>query len=343
MKEIMIPYIFIIWLLVKMGVIEWTLRNAVIYVGLGALIAFILFTAHRFWSPADLTDSSTVKAPHAVLSPIAGQQIKDIYVTHNQTVKKGDVLYTLESEDTDEEIQSLYSSLQAIEHKADSIRKQIVADEKDFARLVKLDQFSSDKERDDLQVRIQRGESELLAAHAEAEATNARINQLEWLNERNVVIAPFDGVIGIVNIAEGSRLGNLFLYDTSKKFVEMRVSDQTFRHIEVGQFAEFYVDSHPGEIFRGRVNSITSNTGEAEISARGSTQAVQQHVGMNAGTHGRTVLIEFEEVEGMNIPLGATGSAWISASKPHPVLGFMDIIGGGTVRLKSLKAYFSAL
>lgn len=343
MKEIMIPYIFIIWLLVKMGVIQWTLRNAVISVGIGALIAFILFTAHRFWSPADLTDSSTVKAPHAVLSPVAGQQIKDIYVSHNQKVKKGDVLYTLESEDTDEEVKSMYSSLAAIEHKSESIKKQISADKKDYDRLVKMEQFSADKERDDLQVRIQRGESELMAAHAEAEATTAKINQLEWLNERNEVVAPFDGVIGIVNIAEGSRLGNLFLYDTSKKFVEMRVSDQTYRYIEKGQFAEFYVDSHPGEVFRGRVNSVTSNTGEAEISARGSTQAVRQHVGQNASSHGRTVLIEFNNLEGVDIPLGATGSAWISAKKPHDALGFMDIIGGATVRLKSLKAYFSAV
>lgn len=343
MKEIMIPYIFIVWLLVKMGVIEWTLRNAVISVGIGSLLAFLLFTAHRFWSPADLTDSTTVKAPHAVLSPVVGQQIKDIYVSHNQKVKKGDVLYTLESQDTDEEIKSLYSSLDAIEHKSESIRKQISADEKDYDRLVKMDQFTAEKERDDLQVRIQRGESELMAAQAEAEGTIARINQLEWLNDRNDVVAPFDGVVGVVNIAEGSRLGNLFLYDTSKKFVEMRVSDQTYRHIEVGQFAEFYVDSHPGEIFRGRVNSVTSNTGEAEISARGSTQSVRQHVGQNAGSHGRTVLIEFDELEGVDIPLGATGSAWISANKPHAALGFMDIIGGGTVRLKSLKAYFSAI
>lgn len=339
----MIPYIFIVWLLVKMGIIQWTLRNAVISVSIGAAIAFLLFTAHRFWSPADLTDSSTVKAPHAVLSPLAGQQIKDVYVKHNQSVKKGDVIYTLESEDTDEEINSLTANLNAIHHKTESILKQIVLDKKNHNRLIQLEQFSAEKEKDDLLVRIERGESELLAAEAEAKATQAKINQLEWLNTRNTVTAPFDGIVGVVNIAEGSRLGNLFLYDTSKKFVEMRVSDQTFRHIEKGQFSEFYVDSHPGEIFRGRVNSITSNTGEAEIAARGSTQSVRQHVSQNTSSHGRTVIIEFDEPEGYDIPLGATGSAWISAKKPLPGLSFMDIIGGGTVRLKSLKAYFSAL
>ena len=78
MKEIMLPYVFICWLLVKTGVVRWTLRNAVVIVGIGALLAFSLFTAHRFWSPADLTDSTTVKAPHAVLSPLIGQEVDQV-------------------------------------------------------------------------------------------------------------------------------------------------------------------------------------------------------------------------------------------------------------------------
>ena len=59
--------------------------------------------------------------------------------------------------------------------------------------------------------------------------------------------------------------------------------------------------------------------------------------------HGRTIVIEFDEPEGYNIPIGATGSGWVSATKPHPMPGFMDIIGAATVRLKSYKAYLSAL
>lgn len=343
MKEIMLPYVLIIWLLVKLGVIKWTLRNAVISVGFGAFLAFMLFTAHRFWSPADLTDSTTVKAPHAVLSPLFGQQVKKIYVTHNQEVKKGDLLYTLESEDTDHELKSLQSSLVAAEHRITSIEEQIAIDEKNHRRLINLDEFSSEQERDELHTRIQQGQADLMAAKSDVDGINAQIKQKQWLNDRNQVRAPFDGIVGVINIAEGSRTGNLHLFDTNRKFVEMRVSDQTYRYIEQGQFAEFFVNSHPGEVFRGRVHSITSNTGEATVSAQGSTQHVRQHVGNNTSSHGRTVIIEFNEPEGYNVPLGATGSGWISANKPSPKLGFMDIIGGATVRLKALKAYLNAL
>ncbi|GAL31716.1 multidrug resistance efflux pump [Vibrio maritimus] len=119
-----------------------------------------------------------------------------------------------------------------------------------------------------------------MAAKSDMDGINAQINQKQWLNDRNQVRAPFDGIVGVINIAEGSRTGNLHLFDTDRKFVEMRVSDQTYRYIEQGQFAEFFVNSHPGEVFRGRVHSITSNTGEATVSAQGSTQHVRQHVGI---------------------------------------------------------------
>lgn len=54
-------------------------------------------------------------------------------------------------------------------------------------------------------------------------------------------------------------------------------------------------------------------------------------------------MIEFHEPDGYNLPIGATGSGLISARKPMRILGFMDIIGAATVRLKAYKAYLSAL
>ncbi|MCL1063788.1 hypothetical protein MK852_16880 [Shewanella benthica] len=43
------------------------------------------------------------------------------------------------------------------------------------------------------------------------------------------------------------------------------------------------------------------------------------------------------------LPIGATGSAWISADKPHRILGFLDIIGAATVRLVATKFYLNAI
>lgn len=343
MKEIMLPYVFICWLLVKTGVVRWTLKNAVIIVGIGALLAFSLFTAHRFWSPADLTDSTTVKAPHAVLSPLIGQEVEQVFVQHNQHVKQGDLIYTLRTEDTASQVDGLKAQKEAGHAEILALTHQINNDKKQLERLTKLNDFAQESQRDDLRTRIESTEAKIVSVNAQILSVEAQIATATWQNERREIRAPFDGQLSIANIVEGTRVGNMHLYDTNKKFVEMRIADQTYRNIEVGQFAEFYVDAYPGEIFRGRVHSLTAGTGEARVSVVNGSQHVRQHVSNNMGSHGRTIVIEFEEPEGYNVPIGATGSGWVSAKKPHESLGFMDIIGAATVRLKAYKSYLSAL
>lgn len=357
MKEIMLPYVLIVWLLVKLGVIQWNLKNAVRSISLGALIAFTLFTGHRFWSPADLTDSTTVKAPHAVLSPLLGQEVENIYVTHNQLVKKGDLIYTLVSVDSTEQIRALRAQKEAVASQQNAGFEQIKAlevsinnDKRNLERLTKLHDYASQQDKDNLEAKIDSNlaqiaanKAQLMAQDAQMQSYDAQIDSAKWQDGRREIRAQYDGQLSITNVTEGTRLGNMHLYDTSKKFLEMRIADQAYRNIKPGQFSEFYVDAYPGEIFRGRVHSITSGTGEAMVNPMSGTQHVRQHVGNNTGSHGRTVVIEFIEPEGYNIPIGATGSAWISAEKPNEIFGFMDIIGAATVRLKALKSYFSAM
>ncbi|TWX65887.1 HlyD family efflux transporter periplasmic adaptor subunit [Colwellia demingiae] len=329
MKEIMLPYILIMWTLVKLGVIQWNLRNAVYIVSLGCFMSFMLFTAHRFWSPADLTDSSTVKAPHAVLSPLIGEQIDTIYVTHNQVLKKGELIYSLVDTDSEAKIEGAEAQVAQQEELIAQYKRDIQRsiDAPGVFALRDIEKIKSDLDY-----------SEAMKDKAEADLETAHFEQ-----SRMEIRAPFDGQVSITNISSGSRIGNMHIYDTSKKFVEMRIPDQSYRYIKKGQFAEFFVNAYPGEIFRGRVHSITAGTGEAMISPRASEQQVRQHVGNNTSAHGRTVVIEFIEPEGYNVPIGSTGSAWISATKPVPILGFMDIIGAATVRLKAYKAYLNAL
>jgi len=329
MKEIMLPYILIMWILVKLGVIKWTLRNATYIVGLGFFISFMLFTAHRFWSPADLTDSSTVKAPHAVLSPLIGEQINKVHVTHNQVLKKGDLVYTL----VDTESSAVMEGIKAEIAKQDEV---IAQSDRDIKRSIEAPGVFAERQIEE--VKSSRKSAIGAKSKLQADLTKAKFDQ-----ERKAIRAPFDGQVSITNIAEGSRIGNMHIYNTSKKFVEMRIPDQSYRYIKKGQFAEFFVNAFPGEIFRGRVHSITTGTGEAQISVRSGDQQVRQHVGNNTSAHGRTVVIEFIEPEGYNIPIGATGSAWVSAKKPADILGFMDIIGAATVRLKAYKAYLNAM
>jgi multidrug resistance efflux pump len=329
MKEIMIPYVLLMWILVSTGAIKWTLKNAFWVISGGVFILLTLGIMSRLWAPVDLTYSSTIKAPHAIVSPLIGEQIDKIHVVHNQHIKKGEILYTLVDTDSAATIASTKASIVQQQETMAQMRRDLKRAKERPAIF---------KARD-----IEDYKSKLTVAVAKLHAFNADLAKAEFVQSRKTVIAPFDGQIAVVNVANGSRIGNMHIYDTSRKFMEMRISDQTYRYVKPGQFAEFYVDAYPGEIFRARVHSFTAGTGEASVSPLQGPQSVKQHVGANTSTHGRTVVLEIFEPEGKIIPIGATGSAWIAALKPHPLFGFIDVIGAATVRLHSYKSYLNAI
>lgn len=361
MKEILLPYILLVWLLVKLGILPWNLKTGFWSTAVGALIGLTLLAISRHLAPVDFTDSATIKAPHAVLSPLLGttqfHQIDTIAVVHNQTVSQGQPLYTLANWESrgkvsalDHQIVAERAQIAAERHQQEAIDARLQLNRREMARLTRLGDYASEQSRDQLASQIDADVAQYAASVAKVSALESRIQNLTVernlqarRDEEKVIRAPFDGQVSVVNIAAGSRTGNMHLYDTRHKFLEFRVPDQSVRSIEAGQFAEFYVDAYPGRIFRARVHSVRTGTGEAQQSAMQGDQHVRQHVANNASSHGRTVILEFSEPEGIALPIGTTGSAWISARKPHPLLGFIDIIGGATVRLKAMKSYLFSL
>jgi len=342
MKEIMIPYILLVWLLVKMKVIPWNLKSQVWSTGIGIFILFLLFTGSRYWAYVDITNTATVRAPQAILSPLVGQQVDRILVEHNQKVFKGDLIYTLVDVEPRKQAEAVGAQMSAIERKIEALITRMENDKKELVRLTRLGQYSSEQERDRLVTQIASYKAEVEAEYALIVGLTADLERVEFIRDRQEVKAPFDGKISLVNIASGSRLGNMHLYDTSRKFLEVRIADQFYGFIEKGAFCEFFIQAYPGHIFRGRVHSITTGTGEAAISPFQGDQPVSQFVGRGMASVGRTVIIEFDEPEGMDLPIGSVGSAWISGTKPTALVGFIDIIGAATVRLTALKAYFTA-
>lgn len=334
MKLTLVPYLLICWLLVKYGYVKKTAGNFVA-MGLGAVfILFAVLTATRYLAFVDLTHSTTVKAPHIVLNSPAGGEIAEIYVTHNQEVKKGDPVYRFDT--------SLYE-IQMASRKAEKERlgTQLGKLEQDLRRLGKL--------RGDV---VPQAEYDAKVAEVQAQrdlVTKAGqdIADLQWKIDRALVRAPTDGWVAVIFTAEGQYFGetrpaSIHMF-TKKKFIELRVPDQVYAYIKPNAFAEFYVDAYPGKIFRARVQSISESTGEAQGQLLGTPQYVSQHVAKNMNDVGRTVILEFEEPPGINIPIGATGMAWISAEKPAHILGFLDVVTGMLLRFAAAESYLKAM
>lgn len=334
MKLTLVPYLLICWLLIKFGIVKKTPGNFVA-MGLGAVfVLFVLLTFTRFYAFIDLTATTTVKAPHIVLNSPAGGEIDHLYVTHNQKLKAGDPIYS---------------------YKTDRYEIQMAAKRAEKARLqTQLGKLENDLKR----LGKLRGEivpqAEYDAKVAEVETQRDLVTKaeqdmadLQWKIDKALVVAPVDGQVAVQFSSEGQYFDEFrpaFIHMfTTKKFIELRIPDQVYEYIKPRAFAEFYVDAYPGKIFRARVHSITESTGEAQGSLFGTPQSVTQHVLKNQNEIGRTLILEFEEPEGVHIPVGATGKAWVAAEKPIHLLGFLDLVIGSLLRFAAAEAYLKAM
>lgn len=181
-------------------------------------ILVVLGVLSRLWAPY----SSTVKAPHSVLSPLFREQIDHINVQHNQRVKKGDVIYTLVDTTSQADVEK--------------IKAGIVQQEETIAQL-KRDIVRGETSPEIFKGRVlEYYESQLRVAKASLKSLHADLEKTVFEQERKTVRAPYDGQVAVVNVDDGSRMGNMHIYDTSRKFLEMRIPDQTYRYVEAGRF-----------------------------------------------------------------------------------------------------------
>jgi RND family efflux transporter MFP subunit len=334
MKLVLVPYILICWLLLKFGVIKRSLGNFVA-MGIGGLfLMFMVLIMSRYLAFIDLTGSSTIKAPHIVLNSPAGGEIDKIFVTHNQKVKAGEPIYSFKTD-------RYAIQMQAKQAEISRLKSQLAKLENDAKRLQGLrGDVVSQSEFDAKKAEVQ-NQRELVI---KAEQDKA---DLQWKIDHALVKAPLDGQVAVVFLSEGQYFGEsrpaaIHMF-TRQKFMEVRIPDQVYAYIQPRAFAEFYVDAYPGKIFRARVHSVTESTGESQGSLLATPQSVAQHIVKNSRDVGRTVILEFEEPEGVNIPVGATGEAWIAAEKPIHLLGFFDLVAGALLRLHAAETYLKAM
>jgi multidrug resistance efflux pump len=334
MKLTLVPYLLICWLLIKFGVVKKTVGNLVAMGCGGVFVLFMLLTFTRFYAFIDLTSTTTVRAPHIVLNSPAGGEIDKLYVTHNQKLKAGDPVYSFKTDRYE---------IQMTAKKAEKTRLQTQLGklQNDLKRLGKLVGEVVPQSEYDAKVAEVDNQRDLVT---KAEQDMA---DLQWKIDKAVVVAPVDGQVAVQYSSEGQYFGEqrpaaIHMF-TNKKFIELRIPDQVYEYIKPKAFAEFYVDSHPGKIFRARVHSITESTGEAQGSLLPTPQSVTQFVAQNSNDIGRTVILEFEEPEGVHIPIGATGKAWIAAEKPIHLLGFLDLVIGALLRFAATEAYLKAM
>ncbi len=335
MKIILGVYCLVCWILVKFGVVKKSLGN-MIAMGLGGVfLVFMVLTFTRYLAFLDLTSSTTVRAPHIVLNTPAGGEIEKLYVTHNQLLKAGDPIYRYK-------IDRYEIEMKAQQAEKARLQTQLAKLERDLARMKQLRGDIVSEAEYDAKLSEAATQRDLVVKAEQA------IADLQWKVDRALVVAPVDGQVTIQYSSEGQYFPELrpaaIAMFTNKKFIEVRIPDQVYGYIKPKAFAEFYVDAYPGKIFRARVHSIAGSTGEAQGELLAfMPQSVTERVMRGSQALGRIVILEFVEPPGINIPIGATGKAWIAAEKPIHFLGFLDAVIGVLLRFSAAEAYLKAM
>lgn len=203
----------------------------------------------REWTPVIETTGLVRPMQGAILSSQASGMISKVLITSGQTVKKGDLLVEL---DSSVERANLAAS-----------QAQLSSTSQTYQRYVALYKTKSVSQQ------------ELDNAKAAYEALVANIEALKATIERRQIVAPFDGVAGIVKVNVGQYVSVgaeiVRVEDRSLMQVDFSISQNELEKLHVGQKVTATADARLGETFAAKITAIEpavhSSTGLVSVQA----------------------------------------------------------------------------
>lgn len=186
------------------------------------------------WTP--VIDTTGLVRPNqgAMLSSQIAGTVSNVLVQSGQTVKKGDVLVELDSSVEQANLQASQAQLASI--------KQT------YQRYLSLYKTKSVSQQ------------ELDNAKASYDALVANIEALKATIQRRQIVAPFDGVAGIVKVNAGQYVTNgteiVRVEDRSQMKVDFSIAQNSLEQLHLGQKVTATADARLGETFAAKITAI---------------------------------------------------------------------------------------
>jgi RND family efflux transporter MFP subunit len=175
--------------------------------------------------------------------PQASGTIAEILVSSGQKVSKGDVIARLDREEQVILRDQAAVALRSATEKAESYRNL-----QSFSRLDVLD-------------------AQIAQEQAQLQLTTAELNL-----KRRDIIAPIDGIIGIVGVSVGDNVTNstaiVSLDNRSQLLVDFWAPERFAAAVKPGMPVEASSVSRPGQVFQGSVEAVDSRVDEASRTIR---------------------------------------------------------------------------
>ena len=203
--------------------------------------------------------SATLKGTSDVtITPQVSGQLMEVCITEGQQVKKGDVLFRIDSRDAELELQSAEANLLAAEAQESSAKLEFESNTNLYAKGI-VSKYVLDNAEN------QYKQAKASVAQYRASANRARVN-LSYCT----IIAPVDGVIGSIPVYAGDQVSPgtylTLLSGNAKMYAEFSVSESVLEERANGD-AEGSLADFPDVTFlfksgteynkKGRITSIT--------------------------------------------------------------------------------------
>jgi multidrug resistance efflux pump len=241
-------YSAIVWLIfIKLKLLPWNGKSQAAVVGIGITAIFSLVVAMSLFQP--LSQDVRIYHPVVQIVPRVTGRVIEVPLIANAPVVKGDVLFRIDPESFQYEVDRLTADLRI---------KQIVLDD---AKALTGAKVAAEIKRE--------------RAQAEYDQTLAKLRSAELDLREATVYAPLDGIVTNLVLVPGqiaSKMASLpvmTLVDTGTPMVIASFSQGALAFVEIGDEVELAFDRLPGRTLTGRVESIVPGTGQGQLPPSG--------------------------------------------------------------------------
>ncbi|WP_010301146.1 efflux RND transporter periplasmic adaptor subunit [Candidatus Odyssella thessalonicensis] len=215
-------------------------------------------------------------------SEMAGR-IKEIHFKEGEQVSKGDVLIVFEDADLRAALEGAAAELKLRQN--------------DYERSKQLQarKIESNKKFDE--------------AIAQFEAAKAQVDKAQAALDKATILAPFDGVIGLIDIDPGAYVQAaqdlVKIVDNSPIYADFKIPEKNLHDIGVGQLAEIKLDAFPDERFTATVEAIDSSVDSVSHSIAVRATIPNDDGKLRSGLYANVSLIIGEKTDALLVPESA--------------------------------------
>lgn len=246
-------YLVILFILVKTKIVPFNLFWKCSPLIVLLLLMFGLFIPMGWGAPQG--PALVVRNSVQIVPNVAGE-VTDVPVVANKPLKAGELLFKIDPVPYQAQV--------------DTIGAQLKFEELRLSQMTQLELSDSGRAFD-----VQQRQSEVDKLKGQLRGANYNL-------EQTVVRAPSDGYVTNLGLMKGARVANLPLspvmafIDTSQTIVGVEIQQIYTRYIDPGQDVEVTFKVFPGQVFKGKVESVLEATAAGQVQVSGAAVTPRQ-------------------------------------------------------------------